>query len=336
MRSPHDSSKPGCNNPSITKALCHPRWFAPSSFSFCPFLCSWRAPPRKLSRPSKGQHLHGMGVQKGQTCYSWDDCAYLSLEISISKIYIYIYICVCVCLPLSLSLWIHDWKLFVQDTWEQQNKCDMPSASPWTTKAPHLGLAPSGTGWEGLPSHPCMPGPRPLGPRPATDLGKEVLSHVIPLSPTVLEALRGIWVQVCWGKWIWAYDNDIGISCFDMRLYASWACGCQCLWRNIHWKTRPNSHYFIPWHIDASFMFNLRPPKKDQTQTLVILNQECGFPLSPHPQKTPTTRPFPHPFSRLWSNQGIKNAWWVKAIRTVQRSRPHQSLDFGISLAGFH
>ena len=44
----------------ITEALCHPRRFAPSSFSSCPSLCSWCwEPPQKVSRPSKGQHLHG-------------------------------------------------------------------------------------------------------------------------------------------------------------------------------------------------------------------------------------------------------------------------------------
>ena len=117
-----------------------------------------------------------------------------------------------------------------------------------------------------------------------------------------------------------------------MRLYASWACGCQCLWRNIHWKTRPNSHYFIPWRIDASSLFNLRPPKKRSSTNLNYPQPRMWFSSvtssTTHRQQGP-----PHPFSRLWSNQGIKNAWWVKAIRTVQRSNASISpwISLGVS-----
>ena len=73
------------------------------------------------------------------------------------------------------------------------------------------------------------------------------------------------------------------------------------------------------------------PPKKRSSTNLNYPQPRMWFSSvtssTTHRQQGP-----PHPFSRLWSNQGIKNAWWVKAIRTVQRS--NASISPWISLGG--
>ena len=74
------------------------------------------------------------------------------------------------------------------------------------------------------------------------------------------------------------------------------------------------------------------PPKKRSSTNLNYPQPRMRFSSvtssTTHRQQGP-----PHPFSRLWSNQGIKNAWWVKAIRTVQRSNASISpwISLGVS-----